>query len=241
MRYPFGQSFTAYFDPLVAGVEVGNIPTQSPAIYIFDTEPTRDQAASGTDAIQAVTSWTPDGLGFKFTVAAIADPDPTSTTSFRQYFRAVNFVLTSPAGQTQTDIRAIELERVAGQGSRVDVTDEDIVSFFPVVQAYTEEAEREQFIREAKLQVRDELKAKGFRWDRIHDLEVLNRLVKYKAICLILLNAIQKGGDAHELKYDKFENMYKNAFNSLQLEYDSDGDGSPEKKESAKGFIRLVR
>lgn len=75
MTFPFGQDITYWFYPLVddAALSTGFPTSQTPAIYVYDNEPGRSQAAAGSGSpLQSITSWTWDAAkrGWSFTITA---------------------------------------------------------------------------------------------------------------------------------------------------------------------------
>lgn len=247
MAYSFGADFTFWFYPLVddAPAEVpAAVQSQTPAIYIFqDTPPSRAAAADGTGAVQSITSWTWNSAknGWSFSVDGIDDPDPTGGSSLRTYWLAINFKLSS-GEQTQTVLRAVELERPAGHLKAVEVTDSDLRRVYAQVDAYSTEAQRRQFVQLGLDQVKAALKAKGFKWGQLTRPDELKLAVIYRALAMLFLGQIESPGDKFSGLYDQFVGLAQVQLDGLSIEYDSDKDG---KADAAPSFgsqgILLIR
>jgi len=230
MSYPFGQSITYWFYPLLDN-ETASIPsallTQTPAIYVFDeTVPTRSDAATGTNALSTITSWVWNyqKRAWSFTVPAINDPHPDSNIPSRQYWIAINFRLQA-AGQVQTVVKPLPLVRVVGHDKVVSVTQDDLKKYFPQVEAYSSELQRMAFISQATEEVKAALRAKGYEWAKIQRADRLDLCVIYKALSMIMLGQIQEPNDKFSIKYIEYKQSFSNALDSLKFEYQSEEGG----------------
>lgn len=236
MTYPFAKDFTCWFYPLVDDETPEDLLTaQTPAIYLFTDMPGLAAAAVGTGAVAAIAAWTWSAgrNGFSFTVPAVPDPDPSSGVRVRTYWLAVNFKLQT-GGVTQTVLRSIELERVSGVNQSVTVTDADLQAAFPQLDGCSNEPQRVAYVALGIEEVKARLKAQGFRWHLVHNLDRLKLTVVYKVLSMITLIQIQQGNDKWLIKYKEFKDTYTTMLDALELEYDSDGDGKPETKIAAK-------
>ena len=244
MTYPFGKGFTRWYYPLVDGQKPeGLLTSQTPSIYIFDSQPGRDAAQNGTGALQTVATWTWSGpeQGWSYSVAAIDDPNPTSTDTPKVYWEAVNFRLET-GEQIQTDIRTFTLERVVGHSHSVGVTDAVLKEYFPQFDTCSTATQREAYIGLAIEDVKGKLRNKGFEWARIHRIDRLNIAIAYKVLYMIMLVQLQQGSDKYAIKYNEFKGIYENTIDSLVLEYDSNNDGLPDTQaKSSSGPVRLIR
>jgi hypothetical protein len=221
----------------------GILTSQTPAIYIFATQPGRDAAQNGTGALQTIGTWTwsTSALGWSYTVAAIDDPQPTSTDNPKVYWEAVNFLLET-GEQVQTDVRSLVLERVVGHSHGVGVTDAILKEYFPQIDTCSTSTQREQYIALAIEDVKGKLKNKGFEWARIHRIDRLNIAIAYKVLYMIMLVQLQQGNDKYAIKYNEFKGIYDTTIDSLVLEYDSNQDGLPDAQvKSSSGPVRLIR
>lgn len=241
--YPFGQDFKYTFYPIVDSEALQNIPTQTPAIYIFreNSKPSRSQAAQGTGSIQTISTWTQERNGFYFTVTALTDPEPTGEIKERTYWIAINFLLKT-AGQTQTVIKALEMERVAGHQIDVYVTYADLVEHWSEIGSYFSAEISERFAANAKKQVINELNNKGFNWSQITDPSQLQMCVIYKTLANLNADRRKESGDNFDKNFELFYSTYKSTLVSLQLEYDADNDGAKdEEPQNIGGYVFLTR
>lgn len=242
MGYPFGQDFTYSFYPLVDNDAALLIPSQSPAIYVFTDSnvPTRTTAAAGTGATQTITTWTQRGLGFDFTVTALTDPDTTSTLDRRTYWLGINFILKT-AGQTQTLIRALEMERVSGHHKQISVTTTDILNYFPEATAYVSEQTILAFIANAKEEIKARLTNNKFEWAQIWRPDRLNISTIYKTLMSIGSSQRKIVGDNFDRNYEEWKLIFESTINSIKLEYDTFREGQPTAKPPIGGFAFLSR
>jgi hypothetical protein len=224
MGYPFGQNITYWFYPLLDNGSA-SIPTavqsQTPAIYVFDESvPSRSNAASGSGNLQTITAWTwsAQKKAWSFTIPAISDPYPDSNIPTRTYWIALNFILQS-AGQTQTIIKPLQLERVVGHDKVVSVTEENLRTYFPQVDAYSSDVQRKAYISQATEEIKGELKAKGYEWAKITRADRLDLCVTYKALSLIMLGQIQEPGDKFSIKYQEYKSSFQANLDSIKFEY----------------------
>lgn len=224
MGYPFGQNITYWFYPLLDN-DTASIPaavtSQTPAIHVFDENvPTRADALSGSGSLQSVTTWTWNSSkkAWSFTIPAIPDPHPDSNIPTRTYWVAINFILQA-AGQTQTVIKPLQLERVVGHDKVISVTEEDLRTYFPQVDAYSSDVQRKAFISQATTEVKSHLRVKGYEWAKITRPDRLDLCVVYKALAMIMLGQIQEPGDKFSIKYQEYKNNYQISIDSLKFEY----------------------
>jgi hypothetical protein len=224
MGYPFGQNITYWFYPLLdnetASVSAA-VTSQVPSIHVFDeSAPSRSNALSGSGSLQTVTSWAwnTSKKAWSFTIPAIADPHPSSNIPTRTYWIAINFILQS-AGQVQTVIKPLQLERVAGHDRVVSVTEESLRTYFPQVDAYSSDVQRQAFISQATSEVKSYLRVKGYEWAKITRPDRLDLCVVYKALAMIMLGQIQEPGDKFSIKYQEYKSNYQIAIDSLKFEY----------------------
>lgn len=224
MGYPFGQNITYWFYPLLDN-ETANIPAavqaQTPSIYVFDeTIPSRSDAASGSGSLQTVSSWTWNSQkkAWSFTVQAVNDPDPASNITTRVYWIAINFRLQA-SGQIQTTIKPFQLERVVGHDKVVSVTEDDLRAYFPQIDAYSSDVQRRAFISQAIVEIKGELRAKGYEWAKITRADRLDLCVIYKALSMVMVGQIQEPGDKFSIKYQEYKSGFQSNLDSLKFEY----------------------
>lgn len=243
MGYPFGKDFKFYFYPLVDNETVQSIPTQNPDIYIFDDsagQPSRQAAAAGTGAIQTITDWDKVANGFAISVSALSDPDQTSTITERNYWIAINFKLKA-AGQTQTIIRALDMERVAAHEKRVSIEATDLTTLWPEIAQYANNSTLNAAIELAIEEVKSILLNRGFEWATIKRPDRLNLAIRVRALMQIESQQSQESGDNFDRNYQEHKKQYKSYLDSIQLEIDADKDGKPETKTEAAGSAVVCR
>ena len=242
MGYPFGQNITYWFYPLLdndTAVVPSAVQSQTPSIYVFDESiPNRSNAASGSGSIQTISSWTwsAQKQAWSFTVQAVNDPYPDSNIPTRTYWIALNFILQS-AGQTQTVIKPLQLERVVGHDKVVLVTEEDLRAYFPQIDAYSSDIQRKAFISQALVEIKGELRAKGYEWAKITRADRLDLCVIYKALAMVMVGQIQEPGDKFSIKYQEYKNGFQSNLDSLKFEYQQMEGGTIE---TGKGTATII-
>jgi hypothetical protein len=245
LTYPFGKAFERWYYPLVNDTtpEGTILTSQTPAIYVFTTNPGRSVAATGVGALKTITSWTWDAnqAGWRYTITAISDPSPTSSQTLYTYWEAVNFRLEAGA-DIQTDLRALEMERISGHSTAVNVTDEMLRQYFPQLDSCSTESQRVQQLVLAIEDVKARLKAKGYEWAKITRPDRLTIAIAYRVLYMIMLVQIQQGNDKYAIKYAEFKAIFESTIDSLSLEYDSNGDGQADTTVTASiGVVFLSR
>jgi hypothetical protein len=228
--YPFGKSFTRWFIPLVDDASIDSLPTsQTPTIYIFDSQPSRSAALGGSGSVQSVVTWTWDSTknGWSYTVAAIDDPDQATAQDLRTYWEAVNYKLET-GEQTQVDVRSFQMQRVTGHATTVGVTDAVLKEYFPQLDTCSSPSQRVAYVELAIEDVKSKLKSKGYDWARISRPDRLQIAIAYKVLYMIMLVQLQQGNDKYAIKYTEFKANYDAMIDGLSLEYDSNNDGLPD-------------
>lgn len=245
MGYPFGQDIKYYFYPQVDNVTAAGIPSQNPTIYIFTdaNKPTRDAARNGTNKLgSTITSWTQEGAGYCFTIPAVSDPDPTGQMNERIYWVAINFILKT-AGQTQTVVKALSMERVQAQEKVLTVTLNDLQALFPSIRDYINDAELNAMVEAAINDVKATLLNKGFQWAQIQRPDRLKTAVVFLSLAQAMLSQRKEINDNFDLNFQEFKALYQSAMNGLKLEYDEnkDGEATPEESKTIDSFVFITR
>lgn len=245
MGYPFGQDFTYTFYPLADNAAVSSIPSQTPTIHIFpdSAKPTRSEAAEATptSAVQTISSWASNSNGgYDITVDAIDDPDPTGTMDKRTYWIAINFTLSS-SEQTQTVVRALEMERVSGHHKRISITNANITARWPDVTAYVSTGEIDSMITDANTMIREHLRTAGYEWAQIYRPDRLYHASMFKVLDLICLSQVQQRGDKFDLLHQEYSATYKSIMSGIKTEYDADNDGEPDTATKGDAYAFVTR
>lgn len=244
MAYTFGQDIPYYFYPLVDDSTPGTVyTTASLAVYLFEDQPARSQAAAGTDALATITSssWDQGRKAFSFTIPAVDDPEPTSAAGTETYWLGVNLQLQA-GEQVQTVLLALELERVRGQGETVDVTPEDLRKVFRHIDTVASTPTQAEFIGTAIDRVKSTLRKKKIQWHQVTNPKELRDAVIYRALYMLLLGEIQSGNDRFAIKFNEFKGEYETIMDGLPLTIDSDGDGKADAEvEAAPSVLWVIR
>lgn len=242
--YNFGADIIRTFYPMENDKPI-NLPTQTPAIYLFTSAPTRAAAAEGNGAAATISTWNESSVypyPRKYTVSAIADPSPTGGTSDVQYWLAINFV-TKTSGQTQTLIQSIWLRRTEGTATHPNVKAHDLATISPDIRKYhKDDAQLEEFVRAAEEHLRLQFLAKGYRWDRLKRLDQLKLPLIYKALSMAFLELYRRPDDPFDRRQREYEKRYQDAMAMITIPYDTDGDASADQgAQPVKNYIIASR
>jgi len=219
----FGKSITRSFI-VDDGEGALSLPSQSPTIYLFTTQPTRIDAIAGTGATQTITAWTANNSSYDYQFAAVTDPDPASSNAEIEYWEAIKYVLQT-AGSVQTKIRSFTIARAEVAISKPGTSLQDIKDVWSGVSNYIGDSQLGTFLEEAETLMRLKFGKKA--WVRLGDLEDAKFALAYKAIILMAETQIAKGfqGDKFEKLAIIFQNRYKEILASTSFPQDTDGDG----------------
>ena len=238
--YVYGKDLTYYLYAFEDKTKITNLPAQTVQGYLFLDQPTRAIAAAGTGALQSPTqSLTANGT-IALTLTAITDPNPGDILGYRLYWVAVNFILKT-AGEVQTVIRAIKVERVSGQDAEIGVTYAKIVAIYPDVVNYLTEAEVNEMITLAKIDLLDDLTNKGFDWNQVNKPDQLFNALLFNTLVYVYNSQIQREGDRFAFSSAKAQARYDSLKTNLRLEYDSTMSGMTTNIEPVGSPIFLER
>jgi hypothetical protein len=236
--FPFAKDFTYTFTPEVDGDPV-TLPSQTPAIYIFDSRPSRDNVLNGTGSpVQTITTWDEtDGYKRLISVDGISDPNPTSESTSENYWIGIKFKLDT-SEDYQAVIFDLLLERVAAHQDEILTSISRLKDIYPDIDTYANEEDCVGFIDKAKEHVEGNLTAKGYVWAQIKRLKTLSLIVDYRA--LMLFANTQRGDLFKDLRAE-WKQEAQEMLANLKLDYDADGDGSPEEPQPIGSDILLSR
>lgn len=239
--YVFGKTIKRRFYPQINGEPI-QLPSQTPTIYIFDSEPTREAAIAGTGAIDTVATWaqaTVSPFECTYDIAAIDDPDPDSNTENAVYWEAIKFI-GQTSEQTQTVVRAFILERIEGNEAEPGTTAGDILAVYPAIEAYLTPEQLGAHLRLAQDELKIDLEALGLKWGRLRDLNKLKLALAWKSIQLSAESQIKNADDKFDKRADLYREKYERALKNISLPYDSDGDGKAEVTSAPQSSSFLV-
>ncbi len=240
MGYPFGRAIAYTFYPVADEAPVDKIPTQTATLYVFTSKPSRAVALAGTGAQQTATAtWTANANSCSFTIVAINDPNTGNDVLSVEYWVAVNFILEA-AGQTQTVIRSLELEKVRAHDRIVGITEKDLTNIYPSATTYASGAQIVALIAAVKAELQSKLKDQGYQWAQIHRPDRFNTVVTYMALAKIVSGQIQRAGDHFDRLYEEWKDIHKSLIASLVFEYDTYSAGHAEVKTNMGRFARLL-
>lgn len=246
--YPFGKSIVGEFYPLVDGFEIAEADISSIElvnIYVFADsggKPDLSAARDGTGAVQTIASWTAvaSKSGFRYTVDAIDDPDPTSDPKAYTYWVAINFKFAN-GEQQQCVIHELILERVLGHTRRVDVQFQDVIDAWPMANKYATTSQIEAYIKLAKGDIRSDLKARGYEYAEIRRPDRLSEAVMYHTLGHIAFGQIQQPTDHWDRQAQHWWRVSKKTVDELRFEYDGQKSGQTQTVNTQSGYRFIDR
>lgn len=228
-KYFWGKGFTRSYFPVQNDLPI-QLPTQTPAIYLFSTEPTRAAAAAGTGAVQSIGAWKVAAFPpyeVQYTFTDVADPDPTGSDTEGTYYEAINFILEA-GGQTQTVVRTLTLCRSTGGYDDPGTKTVDLAAIYPAIVDYYTLEQMNDHITIAQEEFRIDLAARGWEWSSLGELRNAKYLIAYKALANLCFSQVKEEGDRFFIKYNEFNVKYETLKNALPLKADKDNDGEHE-------------
>lgn len=239
-RYLYGKANTIQIS-LIDSDKTELVPSSdSPTIYLFNSQPSRQAAAAGTGSIQTISSWTGAGTDRAITITAIADPEPTSATRYKEYYLAINFTLAN-SGQVQTLIEQIVFERVLAQADNLALNAQDAKAIYPTIGSYLSDALINNFLTGAIDDTKTELQGKGIDWVTVKNPKDFKRAIIFKAIADASLSQIQEDNDKFSKRYDIYSTRANKLLGIITAVVDADNDGTPEQETKSKPSYYIMQ
>ena len=242
--YNFGKDITRTLIDYEDG-EPFALPSQSPAIYLYSTQPSQSDAVNGTGAIGGAYSlnyWTENASSpYKrtYTFPAIADPAPGGDQRCYGYWEVLRYVRKS-SGQTQTIIRQFDVERGAQGDSYPAITVQVLKDVFPGIATYASDAQLSAFIDNGIEQAKLDIQAKGHKWERLFELNKIKLAIAFRCIADVSLSQIKEAGDRFEIRFKEFQLKYEAMMGSLELPVDTTGDNIADTETPLKPSFSFV-
>ncbi len=246
MGYPFGKDIAYTFYPIADETSVA-LPAQTATLYLYATEsrPSRSEvASSGANATanysSTAVSANDTSIAFTITAADIPDPDQNSEKDRYTYWVVVKFILKA-SGQAQYELRALQMERVAGHHKALAVVSGDLTAIYPYATTYASSGEITNFITVATDEVRARLRSEGYEWAQVYRPDRLKNATAHLALTKLAVAQIQSGGDDFKALYDIWFKSYENFYNSLAFEYDQYKTKAPTTTATKGGYVFISR
>jgi hypothetical protein len=237
--YIFGKDISRKFYPL-SNDEPYQIPTQTPTIYIFESQPNLEDARDGGGAVATISSWSQNASSpydCTYTISAIDDPTPESLIPQRTYYEAINYIAQT-SEQIQTVVRSFEIERASGSSAVVGVTYTDLVEVYPAITAYASANQLGSIIGIATDEIELKLKGKGVRWSDIQNVNELKRAVAYRSIQLLSESQFSESNDKFVTRREIYKEKFEESMADTVLYVDIDKDGVPDQIKTGKpGYV----
>lgn len=207
----------------------------SPDIYLYDYLPSRSDALLGTGALTGyhVTEWEVTDNLIEFDLPALADPNPSSSSSTEEYWLAIVYNI-EELGDDQLMLKSLCYDRVLGQYSALTLEQSDLEGIDKTVAhifgsaSTTIEAVNASVLR----QIKAYFKRQGYRWERLSEVDGLRDAAIFLALHYAFVSQIRSTGDYADRKQAIYEGKYRDAIGSITLPYDTDGDNEPDTLEA---------
>jgi hypothetical protein len=221
------------------------ISSLSPAIYLFDTQPTLANAANGIGAIQSIAAWINLGTNSPYvntySFNAVSDPEPTGNVTTRDYWEAINYKI-DPSATIAPLIRSFEISRAVGGMTDTTTKIADLKGVFPAISQYLSDSQLSEVLENAEEQLKLDLSSNDLNWSQIGNLNALRLTLAYLAIAMSSeTQFIATGADRFERRATLYRNLYSENLKKIKLTYDKDKDGSFETVKKAGAFSIQVQ
>jgi len=230
----FGKAISRGFTSYVENTEI-IVSITAPTIYLFDSEPTLEEARAGTDALQTLSSWTratsaPFLNTYSFT--AVEDPSPTSATDSYTYWEAINYY-PEAAGQKQTVVRSFTISRAKAGEDSIGLTIADVKEVYPQITSYLTDGQLTAILDAATDQMKIDLEAVGLKWANIKSQSKLALTLAYLCIAMSAESQITTEGDRFAARADRYHEKYSGNLKKIELSYASDNSSTADSKQKA--------
>jgi hypothetical protein len=238
----FGRSIISEFYAL-SDDEYINLPSQVPAIHLFDAYPSALDAQTGTGALQTKDFWThSDTDPFKRQVALdpVDDPDPTGAVVCRGYWLAFNYIINN-AGQKLTSVRELIIQRPETQDSVVPTDAQDLKDLWPwITSYYSDDSKLTKFIDLAISKFKLDLRRRDIDWGRVQRLKEIGLPIAYKALAIAMDGQQGRHPDLPQL-VGRWEAEYSAGLASIKLPVDENLDGKAALTAPVQNSVRIGR
>ena len=231
----FGRSIVREMYAVVES-EYFNLPSQIPAIYFFEEKPSISAAQAGTGSFAAVATWTQSQTypyPRTYVVPPIVDPEPTRSTTSRRYWEAINYV-NQTGQQTQTLLRAFNVERGKALDSVPGTTVADLKEVYPAISNFLNDSKLSDFLLIAEEAMRIDIEKGGIVWENLKRLRKVKLALAYKTISMASFSQFTEYNDKFYIRFKEYEKLYASTLESITLAYDSDGDGEADTETTTK-------
>lgn len=239
---PFGGAFTLNYYPKVDG-EPFDPPSQTPSIYVFDSNPSIDMIDNGTNAIGSeIASWG-EGTANVRTITIPAIADPGDSTKRKRYWVGLKYTAVTGGSDTY-DIELFELVRPDGHTAEVEPTatevkarDNELVTFYPT------DTPIDNVVDGCIVKLKAHFRSQGVQWYQIKNPEELKDVIIWFALQDLYLAKRKEPDDFFDLKFRAYKTLFEGTRDALEIEFDSNEDNDiseseAEKKPSHVVFVR---
>jgi hypothetical protein len=216
------------------------LPTAHNGIYLYAEKPTLTEAASGAGSpifTIAAGNWadTTDGLGKKFTITRVSDPEPNTPNFQKTYYLAINTKTEASDTTPHTPImREILFTRLRVQEGAIQVSPQDLVRLQPKLKMLCGcLGDLDSYILSAIYEVKSIFNNYTFKFEDIWNPEPLNIVIAHKALAMFFTGKGQ-GTVEYNLMQMHIES-YKTHLKNLDFYIiDKQREGSPQTVSSRK-------
>lgn len=217
--------------------------SDAPSIYVFSEKPTKAQVRDGSGSYvvgSEITSWS-NGTAEnskEINIPAIDDPEPDSNTVTQEYYLGIEYYIQS-SEQAQVVILPFLVSRPVGTLSGHELTIQDLIDVFPTLDEYITDYRLGKWVKLAIDDLSRDLKRqRNVRFDQVINQNDLKYPIALKAASLACYAEFDNPGDQFYDRSKKYEKDYFEEIDSLEIEIDSNQDGTKDKTvEKRRHFI----
>jgi hypothetical protein len=240
----YGKTISRVFYPTSNGGEPLQIPVQTLQYFLFangrpsieDAEDGTGSVSSGTQVAQSATA----PFQVSYTYPAYSDPNPEEIGDNEELLWESILYRNQLSEQIQVAIRSFKIARTVGMDQIIGTDITAVKEVFPSISNYMTDTEIADFIENAELDLKNRLRAKGIRYERVLDLREFKLAIAYKAIADASSVSIVQPNDKHAQRWAMFEDKYKDQLQLVVFAYDADQDGEADSRHVAKSKISMM-
>lgn len=200
-------------------------------------------ATAGSNVICSMSSWTTNPsnpFAAIYNLPSVSDPSPTSTRTTWQLWEKIQYKLDS-SGDTQTEYRAIDIERAQIGDSEPGTTAAELKSLFPALAAYLSDSRVDEILDLAALQMKIDLTANGVEYPKARKLQETKLALTYLGIAMCAESQyVKTRQEGFYVRAQDYRKLYSDTLSKIKLPYDSDGDGAVDSVKIAQPNFRYV-
>lgn len=247
VNHVFGKTISFRYFPLAGDEDLTLHSLVSARLYA--DEPSDAQLANTAGGhLAEATSWTPvnaEGTGpthYLIQFTAQEDPDVNSSEEYELYFVALNFKA-EVSGPTLQDDEQIQIWRIDGLTSKIDVSAQDVIDIETRIEPYLGQLTIEAKIDLAIEDLLSRLEGRGYAKRRLVNLYKLRLATKMLACAFCCYDLAGEGNQFWAEKGDRWAEVAEEHFNIAKVGLDTSGDDRPDPESVVQtgGVVGIIR